>query len=425
MINMKIKNCASQEGFFVQFSTRVIIDDPETGDVYVDKSNAIHSQNMARAIARGLANEPNGIIYRMAFGNGGSFTDAAENIRLNPPNDGTRGEGWESRLYNETYSEIVQEFLVNQSAGGSIVPNTDIGTDPGSVGPANIRFGGGALPEEDSPSNSVMSLEVGRRSNIIATVTLNRNEPVTQLPETTGPGSVINPTETTFNFDELGLYTPGKGASATPAFVRIPVNTRNSDSLLGPTVPRNTSLSMNMIINGVNTFTSIVIPADGVGSGPTGEITYGDLCQNFNEGNTDWLVSGADISDEVEMLITNRSTQNTYASIIGAETAGDLIIRTKTTGDSSTLEIECGTNSIFYQFNECIGIQTFNGESAGIINDPTNQGDNERERLLTHLTFPPILKAANREIRIRYILTVSVAQVGDTVTDIQDPTTIT
>lgn len=408
---MNIKDCTPQDFLTVNFTTRVLIDDPETGDIYLDKSNAIHSQNMARAIARGLANEPNSIIYRIAFGNGGSFTDAAENIRLNPPNDGTRGEGWESRLYNETYSEILDGSL------GMIV-----GEDPGSIGPANIRFGGGASLE-DSPPNSVISVEVGRRSNIIATVTLNRNEPNTQLPETTGGATVVNPTETTFNFDEIGFYTPGKGASATPAFVRIPLDEeKNSDSVLGPTIDRNTPLKMNMLIDGVANFVEIVIPPDGSGSGPNGEITYGDLCQNFNEGNTNWLVLGSSVNDDVEMLITNRSTQNTYSTIIGAETAGDIIIRTKANpGPNRTLSVECDTDSLFYQFNECANIQSVDGESAGIINDSTNQGLNERERLLTHLTFPPILKAANREIRIRYILTVSVAQVGDSVVDIQDP----
>ena len=107
-----------KESLDVSFSTRVVISEhaiesngkpSEKGDILLDKSNAVHSQNMARAIARSLAREPNGHIHRIAFGNGGSFTDAGETTIINPPNDGTRGDGWESRLYNETYSEIVDE----------------------------------------------------------------------------------------------------------------------------------------------------------------------------------------------------------------------------------------------------------------------------------------------------------------------------
>ena len=92
----------------VQIDTRVIISNAETGEVLVDKPNSIHSQNMARVLARGLAREANYYIRRMAFGNGGTFRDAAGNLVYNPPNDGRDGS-WESRLYNETYSEIIDD----------------------------------------------------------------------------------------------------------------------------------------------------------------------------------------------------------------------------------------------------------------------------------------------------------------------------
>jgi hypothetical protein len=47
------------------------------------------------------------------------------------------------------------------------------------------------------------------------------------------------------------------------------------------------------------------------------------------------------------------------------------------------------------------------GQDAGVQNDPVNS-DTERERLLTHLIFSPVLKSANRTLQITYTLTVSV-----------------
>ena len=57
------------------------IHDPNTGEVLVDKKNAIHYENISIAMAQALSNrlDPNGsslgIIYSMAFGNGGSSVD--------------------------------------------------------------------------------------------------------------------------------------------------------------------------------------------------------------------------------------------------------------------------------------------------------------------------------------------------------------
>ncbi|KKL90501.1 hypothetical protein LCGC14_1904100, partial [marine sediment metagenome] len=55
-------------------------------------------------------------------------------------------------------------------------------------------------------------------------------------------------------------------------------------------------------------------------------------------------------------------------------------------------------------------IQTaVDGEAAGVQNDPVNS-DTEAERMLTHITFAPVLKAATRELSITYTLTVAVAR---------------
>ena len=49
--------------------------DPETGEVIVDKRNAIHYENMSQALANSLANKTTGYIHEMAFGNGDSCPD--------------------------------------------------------------------------------------------------------------------------------------------------------------------------------------------------------------------------------------------------------------------------------------------------------------------------------------------------------------
>ena len=54
----------------------VKITDPNTGEVLVDKKNAIHYENISIAMAQTLSDRNLGYIYQMAFGNGGSAADA-------------------------------------------------------------------------------------------------------------------------------------------------------------------------------------------------------------------------------------------------------------------------------------------------------------------------------------------------------------
>jgi len=55
----------------VMITGHIKIFDPETGEVIVDKSNAIHYENMSQALTNSLANKTTGFIHEMAFGNGG------------------------------------------------------------------------------------------------------------------------------------------------------------------------------------------------------------------------------------------------------------------------------------------------------------------------------------------------------------------
>jgi hypothetical protein len=89
----------------------VKIYDPNNGEVFVDKKNAIHYENISIAMAQALSNRLDangsrlGIIYQMAFGNGGSSVDPTGVITYLPPNT----VGQNADLYNETYAKVVDD----------------------------------------------------------------------------------------------------------------------------------------------------------------------------------------------------------------------------------------------------------------------------------------------------------------------------
>ena len=83
----------------------VKITDPVSGEVLVDKKNAIHYENISIAMAQTLSNRDLGFIYQMAFGNGGSAVDPTGVITYLPPN--TTGQN--ADLYNETYYKVVDD----------------------------------------------------------------------------------------------------------------------------------------------------------------------------------------------------------------------------------------------------------------------------------------------------------------------------
>lgn len=84
------------------------ITDPNTGEVLVDKYNAINYENMSEAIADTLSARGYGEIYQMAFGNGGASVDETGVITYLPPN--TTGQN--AALYNQTYAKIVDDTSV-------------------------------------------------------------------------------------------------------------------------------------------------------------------------------------------------------------------------------------------------------------------------------------------------------------------------
>ena len=82
------------------------IHDPNNGEIFVDKKNAIHYENMSIALAQSLADNNVGYIYAMAFGNGGSSVDPTGVITYLPPNV----TGANADLYNQTYIKVVDQY---------------------------------------------------------------------------------------------------------------------------------------------------------------------------------------------------------------------------------------------------------------------------------------------------------------------------
>jgi len=101
------KHPDEQSGIYARGHIKIF--DPETQEVYVDKSNAIHYENLSIALASSIANKSQNFIYEMNFGNGGTSVDTTGIITYLPTNT----VGQNSNLYNPTYSKIVDDTAIN------------------------------------------------------------------------------------------------------------------------------------------------------------------------------------------------------------------------------------------------------------------------------------------------------------------------
>lgn len=144
----------------------VIIKDPDSGEVLLDKHNAINFENMTVAIANLLANQYSGsnsyFITRLDYGNGGTFIDGVGLVSYRSP----LVNGESGSLYNKTYEKFV---------------NT---TDPDNT-----------ITVTPYASNSY--------TDITITATLNWDEPSTQSLTDTSSGDG----DTDFIFDEIAIAT--------------------------------------------------------------------------------------------------------------------------------------------------------------------------------------------------------------------------
>lgn len=93
------------------FEGHIKIFDPETKEVFIDKRNAIHYENMSVAMVNSLSNQGKGWIYEMAFGTGGTVVDPTGLITYLTPNT----IGVNSSLYNQTYNKVVDQNSINNT----------------------------------------------------------------------------------------------------------------------------------------------------------------------------------------------------------------------------------------------------------------------------------------------------------------------
>ena len=93
----------------VHVEGHIKIFNPESGEVIVNKRNAIHYENMSISLAESLGNAGQGFIYEMAFGNGGTSVDPTGIITYLTPNS----TGTNASLYNQTYTKVVDDRSVN------------------------------------------------------------------------------------------------------------------------------------------------------------------------------------------------------------------------------------------------------------------------------------------------------------------------
>lgn len=163
--NSMEKDTKPNETGGINVQGHIKIFDPESGEVYVDKRNAIHYENISEAIAYTLANKGQNYIYEMHFGNGGTSVDPTGIINYLPPNVNTSN----SNLYNPTFAKIVD----NTSA---------LNADP-TRNKMEIRHVPGRV-----------------YTDIVISCLLDYGEP-------TGQAAFDNSTnlEDTYTFDELGL----------------------------------------------------------------------------------------------------------------------------------------------------------------------------------------------------------------------------
>lgn len=105
-----IQSRPNETGGF-SFEGHIKIHDPETKEIFVDKRNAIHYENMSVAMVNSLSNQGYGTVYQMIFGTGGTTVDPTGLITYLTPNT----IGVNSSLYNQTYQKVVdQNAIENQ-----------------------------------------------------------------------------------------------------------------------------------------------------------------------------------------------------------------------------------------------------------------------------------------------------------------------
>jgi hypothetical protein len=156
----------------VKVEGHILITDKTTGEVLVDKKNAIHHGNMAFVIASALSHHTlnDSGIYHMGFGNGGSDVLSTGAIKYKSTNTST-SKDTSADLYNRTYSKVVAK--------------------PSST--TTVQSG-------DPNNNIEVIASTGAYTDLKVKCLLDFGEP-------TGQDATDNATnDTSYVFDELGLF---------------------------------------------------------------------------------------------------------------------------------------------------------------------------------------------------------------------------
>ena len=101
----------SKENTGIHIEGHIKIFDPTSQEVFVNKRNAIHYENMSIALAKSIANSGEGFVYQLALGNGGTNIDPTGIITYLTPNS----SGSNASLYNEQYAKVVDDRSSNNT----------------------------------------------------------------------------------------------------------------------------------------------------------------------------------------------------------------------------------------------------------------------------------------------------------------------
>jgi hypothetical protein len=101
----------SKDNTGIHIEGHIKIFDPTSQEVFVNKRNAIHYENMSIALAKSIANSGEGFVYQLALGNGGTNIDPTGIITYLTPNS----SGSNASLYNEQYAKVVDDRSSNNT----------------------------------------------------------------------------------------------------------------------------------------------------------------------------------------------------------------------------------------------------------------------------------------------------------------------
>jgi hypothetical protein len=372
----------------VDVSGQCIISD-DLGNIVLDKKNAVHPMNISRAFARGLSNEPNQFIKRIAFGNGGTFVDIAQNVTYNNVNDGIYPDisGYKSKLYSETYSEIIDDSDTHIGEGA----NASAKDDP-LVKPNDLAGPGVVSVEYQNTTTTLWN------SKVVVSCVLNRNEPTSQYISDLNDTDV--PIDSAFEFDELALFTGGTETD-------VPVSGKQTVTFSTPNIYVDTKLD-------VDTAYTLSIDIDGVNHQYQIYTDQSYAYHTVTNASVDvYTIRFIDLinilNDSIPQLTVSMKTGDSSAGSY----FGYMVFSSKTTGPFSSVNIKTEQSNADWLFGNMMlfaGINdSISGASVGVQNN-ADQPSLESARMLTHLIFDPIRKPMNRTYIIEYILNIVVAR---------------